>query len=252
MDKETRFAGVLKTLLEQGGENGNFLDAAAVDEACASFGLDREQLELVYEYLKKNHIGVGEPLKDEDYLETEEIDYLKMYLTELESLPDYSDGEKEAVTISAMAGDVSAQSRLIEMHLGNVVEIAKLYTGQGVLLEDLIGEGNIALSLGVTMLGALEHQNEADGMLAHMIMEGMEECIREASRLSEQDEKNLKSVNDVAAKAKALSEELRRKCTIEELMQESGLTRNAIQRAIVFSGDKIEYIDTEGVFGNKE
>ena len=51
-----------------------------------------------------------------------------------------------------MAGETDAQQRLIEIHLADVAEIAKLYAGQGVLLEDLVGEGNLALSFGVTML----------------------------------------------------------------------------------------------------
>jgi RNA polymerase primary sigma factor len=131
------------------------------------------------------------------------------------------------------------------MHLDNVVELAKLYAGQGVFLEDLIGEGNVALSLGVTMLGALEHESEADGMLTRMIMDGMEECIADHAEMTKQDEKSAKSVNDVADKARELAEELGRKVTIEELMQETGFTRNAIQRALVFSGGKIEDIDSD-------
>ena len=245
MNKENEFSRLLNELIERGRQNDSFLESKEVDDAVASFDLNKAQISLVYDYLKKNHIGVGEPLKDSDYLESEEIDYLNMYLEELESLPGFSEGEKEGVTISAMAGDTDAQSRLIEMHLKNVVEIAKLYAGQGVFLEDLIGEGNLALSLGVTMLGALEHQSEADGMLTRMIMDGMEEHIAQVTEQSKQDEKNLKSVNDVAAKAKELSEELRRKVTIDELARETNLSRNAIMRAIVFSGNSIEYIETQ-------
>ncbi|SCX78841.1 RNA polymerase primary sigma factor [Lachnospiraceae bacterium XBB2008] len=245
MNRDAEFAGILKKLVELGRDNDNFLEASVVDEAFASMQLQPGQLEMIYEYLRSNHVGVGEPLKDSDYLESEEIDYLNMYLEDLKALPSFSEGEKEAVTISAMAGDVDAQSRLIEMHLENVVELAKLYAGQGVFLEDLIGEGNVALSLGVTMLGALEHESEADGMLTRMIMDGMEECIADHAEMTKQDEKSAKSVNDVADKARELAEELGRKVTIEELMQETGFTRNAIQRALVFSGGKIEDIDSD-------
>ena len=245
MSRDAEFAGILKKLVELGRDNDNFLEASVVDEAFSSMQLQPGQLEMIYDYLRSNHVGVGEPLKDSDYLESEEIDYLKMYLEDLKALPSFSEGEKEAATISAMAGDTDAQSRLIEMHLENVVELAKLYAGQGVFLEDLIGEGNVALSLGVTMLGALEHESEADGMLTRMIMDGMEECIAEHAEVTKQDEKNAKSVNDVADKARELAEELGRKVTIDELMQETGFTRNAIQRALVFSGGKIEDIDSD-------
>ena len=39
-----------------------------------------------------------------------------------------------------MAGDADAKHRMIEIFLPQVAEIAKLYAGQGVFLEDLIGE----------------------------------------------------------------------------------------------------------------
>ena len=53
------------------------------------------------------------------------------------------------------------------------------HAGQGVFLEDLIGEGNVALTMGVTMLGSLEEPSEAEGMLAKMMMDAMEEYIEE-------------------------------------------------------------------------
>ena len=53
------------------------------------------------------------------------------YLEELEGIDKAGSGEKEAVTLSAMAGDKQAQARLAELFLPEVVEIAKLYSGQG-------------------------------------------------------------------------------------------------------------------------
>jgi len=66
------------------------------------------------------------------------------YLDEVAELPTYTDGEKLAFAMSAMAGEADAQLRLIEIHLADVAEIAKLYAGQGVLLEDLVVVGGKA------------------------------------------------------------------------------------------------------------
>ena len=88
-------------------------------------------------------------------------------------------GQREAILLSAMAGETDAQKRLIEIYLPQVIEISKLYTGQGVYIEDLVGEGNLALAQGVTMLGCLEHAKEAEGMLMKMVMDAMEELIQE-------------------------------------------------------------------------
>lgn len=243
MDKERQFANTLQMLVETAKQNGNILSEEEVRNAYSEVGLSKEQFDMVFDYLKKKHIGIGDTLKDEDFLEKEEIDYLQVYMEELNSLPEYSEGEKEAYTLSAMAGDADGCNKLIEIFLPEVVEIAKLYAGQGVFLEDLIGEGNVALAGGVTMLGALEHANEAQGMLAKLIMDAMEEYIAECADESKKDEKILDKVNKVADKANELCEELRRKCTIDELVAETGYSKKMILDAIKFSGNRIDSIE---------
>jgi len=129
------------------------------------------------------------------------------------------------------------------MYLPKVVEIAKLYAGQGVFVEDLIGEGNVALSMGVTMLGCLEKKEEAEGMLMKMVMDAMEDFISDSMEETQKDNKVLKKVNQVAEKARELSEELRRKVTVEELCTETGLSEKAVRDAMRLSGYTIEDIE---------
>ena len=179
----------------------------------------------------------------DEFLTDEEKDYLQEYLDEVAALPAYTDGEKQAFSIAAMAGETDAQQRLIEIYLADVAEIAKLYAGQGVLLEDLVGEGNLALSFGVTMLGSLEKPEEVEGMLGKMIMDAMEEYIAEHTENSKIDKRVEDKVNKVADKARELAEELQRKVTIEELMEETGMSRKMIEDAVRMSGFKIEDID---------
>jgi len=244
MNQEKQFTNILQSLIDEASANDNIISEERIRESYASSNLNDEQFAMIIDYLKKKHIGIDEPVKDEDFLEQEEIDYLNIYMEELSLLPTYSDGEKEAYTLSAMAGDETAQAKLIEAFLPDVVEIAKLYAGQGVFLEDLIGEGNVALTMGVTVLGAYENAKEAQGILAKLIMDGMEEYISECIENQKQDEKILDKVNKVADKANELSEELRRKVTVEELMSETGLSKKMILDALKFSGNAIDTIET--------
>ena len=250
MDKERAFANTLQMLQEEAKKNGNIISEERVREAYSAVDLNEEQMMMVFDYLKKKHIGIGEALKDEDFLEKEEIDYLQIYMDEIGALPQYSDGEKEAYTLSAMAGDVDAQGRLVEIFLPDVVEIAKLYAGQGVFIEDLIGEGNVALAAGVSMLGALEHASEAQGMLGKLIMDAMEDYISECSDEVKADEKVVNKVNKVSEKALELSEELRRKITVEELMAETGMSKKMIMDAIRLSGNAIDTIEYDKADGD--
>ena len=206
-----------------------------LEEAFAELGLETDQLALVEDYLEKHKIGIGEPVKPEDYLTGEEIRYLDNYLEEIKGLEEVTEGEREAITLSA-------QARLAEIYLPEVVQIAKLYGGQGVYLEDLIGEGNVAVAAGVTMLGCLEHPEEARGMLGKMIMDAMEEHISDSLAEAGSNQKIADKVNQVAEQAKELAQLLQRKVTARELAQETELTEEHILEAIRMSGNRIEDI----------
>lgn len=245
MDKEIAFAKTLEEVKRTARAQQNFITKKEVEEAFSALSLSAEQMEMVYDYLRQNKIGVDEPADADAFLEEEEKNYLDDYLEALRAIPRATDGEREAITLSAMAGDADAVKRLTELMLPEVPQIARLYTGQGVGLEDLIGEGNVALSLGVTMLGALEHADEAQGMLAKMMMDAMEDCIAASAAEEKSDRKIADKVNKVADAANALKEELRRAVTVEELMEESGLSRKAIEDAVRISGGKIESIAAE-------
>lgn len=245
MNKELLFAQTLESVRNLAKEQGNCVSEEQVKDAFASLDLNNEQLQMVFDYLVKHKVGIGQPVNMDDYLTDEERNYLQDYLDELEALPKVSAGEKEAITISAMAGDVSAQNRLTEIYLPDVVEIAKIYTGQGVLLEDLIGEGNVALAMGTTMLGCLEKPAEAQGMLAKMMMDAMEDYIAENASNEKADLKVVQKVNKVMEAARELAEDFRRKVTVEELAAETKMSQSAIREAIKFSGNNIEYIEEE-------
>ena len=243
MEQIKQFEKVLAQMKELAEEQGGFATQVQVEEAFSEFNLTGEQMNLVNDYLKKNRIGIGRPAELSDYMSGEEIDYLEEYLKQLKELSDCSEGEKEAVTLSAMAGDKNAMNRLINIFLPEVAQVAKLYTGQGVLLEDLIGEGNVALTAGVTMLGAMEHAKEAQGMLIRRVMDAMEELIAGNMADINQEKKLADKVNLVADKANELAGELHRKVTVEELMEETGMSRKKILEAFKLSGDKIDALD---------
>ena len=243
MNKELEFAKTLQDVVNQAKDNGNCITREEVEEAFASQNLKEEQLELVLDYLVKHKIGIDEPVNPDEYLTTEDKNYLDEYLEEIKALKTFSPGEKEAVTMSAMAGDADAQRQLIEIYIPQVVDVAKLYAGQGVFLEDLIGEGNVALAMGVEMLGCLEKAEEVPGMLVKMAMDAMEELIRETEDDHKSDRKIADKVNEVSAEAERLAESLSRKITVEELMEETGFSEKKIKDAIRMSGNKITYFE---------
>lgn len=242
-NREILFAKKLEVLRKLAKEQGNQVSEQQVTDTFAELKLSEEQLQMVFDYLVKHKVGIGQTVDLDDYLSDEEKDYLQDYLAEVAELPVYSQGEIEAFTISAMAGQADAQQKLIQVYLKDVAQIAKLYTGQGVFLEDLIGEGNVALTIGVTMLGSLEEPSEASGMLAHMMMNAMEDLVARTNDDRVSDEKIAAKVNKVADKARELAQEYHRKVTVQELAMETNLSEKAILDACRMSGRKIEDID---------
>lgn len=245
ISKERMFAQSLEKVRQKAKEQGNCISEEQVKEEFSTLDLNDSQLKMVFDYLEKHRIGIGEPLPLDDFLTGEEKDYLQEYLDGIAALPVCSDGELEAYTISAMAGEKEAGRRVVEHYLKDVADIAKLYTGQGVPLEDLIGEGNVALAVGVGMLGCLESPSEAQGMLAKLVMDAMEELIQENAANEKTDKKVADKVNLVADKARELAAKLHRKVTPQELMEETGLSGKAIQDAVRMSGYKIEDMDMQ-------
>ena len=240
---EVRFAQILGQVRKLAKEQGNCISEEQVQDAFAELSLSDDQLSLVYDYLKKHKVGIGEPVDLDDYLTDGEMDYLEAYRKEIMLFGEISEGEKEAMILSAMAGEKASQERLIRFFLPKVADVARLYAGQGVFLEDLIGEGNVALTLGVTMLGAFEHAKEAEGALMQMVMDAMERHIQEAVEETEKDKKAARKVNQVADKARELAGDLHRKVTAAELSEETGMSERYIEDAMRMSGFAIEDLE---------
>lgn len=238
MDREILFAKTLESVRKKGRLQGNRISREQVREAFAALSLEEAQLALVYDYLEKHHIGV-----DRENLTEEETDYLQEYLNSLQTMPALSDGEEEAAFLSAMAGERAAQKRLIEVFLPRVPDMAKIYAGQGVYLEDLIGQGNMALSEGVAMLGAAENAKDAAGMLAWIIMDAMEKLIEEGRENRNADKELEDKVNHIAEQARQLAEDLRRKVTVRELAEETGMPEEEIRDVYRISGYVIEDLE---------
>lgn len=243
MGQEEIFRKELAELVRLGKSQGNQLSKEQVKEAFPDSGIDESKIDFIYEYLKQNKIAVEEAFDPEEAMSAEDKDFLAMFMEELEALPKVSEEEKQKIILSAMSDDREAVNRLLEIFLPKVVEIAKLYAGQGVLMEDLIGEGNVALAAAASMTGCVDKPEEAEGFFAGMIMDAMEVLVSLEADEKEIDDKILEQVNRVAEAAEELYKELRRKVTPEELAAETDLTVGEIEEAFRLSGEQIDTIE---------
>lgn len=240
---EQTFLALLQKALQQGRKNGGRISREEIREIFEAFSLDEEQTGQVENYLQAHKIAVGNGQGGEEALLEEEKGYLDSYRQMLEEIPKVSDSVLEALKISAMAGEASARRELSEQMLPAVVDIARLYAGQGVSIEDLIGAGNEALVRGVSLLGYLDSPDEVDGALAKRVMDSMEDLISLTMDQSVTDREMEDLVNLVADQAKELSETLGRKVTARELAGEGEVTMEQITEALRLTGGQIESLE---------
>lgn len=91
-----------------------------------------------------------ESIQDADLSSLAQSDSLRLYLREISRIPLLTAVNESRLAERAERGEKDARNHLIEANLRLVVSIAKKYVGQGLSLEDLIGEGNIGLIRAVT------------------------------------------------------------------------------------------------------
>ncbi len=89
-------------------------------------------------------------IQDADLSNLAQSDSLRLYLREISRIPLLNASNESRLAERAENGEKEARDHLIEANLRLVVSIAKKYVGQGLSLEDLIGEGNIGLIRAVT------------------------------------------------------------------------------------------------------
>ena len=68
-----------------------------------------------------------------------------IYLRDIEGDLSLSVAEEGSLAAAIAGGDGEARTRMIRAHLSLVVKIARSYAGRGLVLGDLIGEGNLGL-----------------------------------------------------------------------------------------------------------
>ena len=90
MEKEILFAKTLEYVKGIAKEQGHIVSKEQVETAFAPLEFGQEQLEMVYDYLRKQKIGIEEAVDPDAFLSEEDIDYLDMYLEELKYMEQVS------------------------------------------------------------------------------------------------------------------------------------------------------------------
>lgn len=129
----------------------------------------------------ENVHGVGGVAASDAETTRHSTPHFQMYLDEVEGLKQLADSEEKELYRRLLSGDVAVIEDISHQWLKRVVAIAEEYKGRGVLLDDLVQEGNIGLLLG---LNVLSKGQESDSGREQVTVADVPELLRGAVRES--------------------------------------------------------------------
>ena len=242
MIDQSQFRKKLEELLEQADVQDKRLTNEQIKEFFAEDGLTEEQMLLVYDFLMSQKIVVSGYYKqqtteqiDESTFSDEEKQYLAEYTEDLKAMKQEQEGERAELLKKAVAQDALAKSRLIELYLPQVVEIAKELHEEGIYLGDCVQEGNVSLILALDMLP----EDDADAFIQQEIRQGILAMMEEHKELKRRDKKMENQVNNLDETLHKMADEKGRGITMSELAEHMKISEDEILDIIKLAGEEM-------------
>lgn len=233
--------------------NGRKISREVVEEFFAGDGLNETQLKKVYDYLtiqgihtdnekqetavqSERKVPVEEKTeKKQAELTFEEKEYLEDYLETLEAILPEQEGERESLFEAAKAGEAAAKSRLTELYMKEVLEVAKeLHDGE-VFLGDMVSEGNIGL---ISALESLEEAEDVAAFLSGEIRNAILLLLEEQTDQKQSDDILVEKVRNLEHKIKEIMDDDEDKYSAEELSAFLDMDLEEIQGILRLTGEE--------------
>jgi len=237
-----------KKLLELGALAKGKSNRVTMEEVRGFFRdmeLSEEQYQLIFAYLASSQVIVEGyvPMQQEEKpaapaMTEEEKRFLKNYQEELSYIRPLE--EEELLSLCREVeetGDGLAKARLTEQFLPEVIEAAHEFRGRGLLLGDLVQEGNIGLMLAMETLGLRPEGTSAREHLRTEIRTAISQAVEEDQ--TEKDAGNILAdrLNNLSDTIKKLSDELERQVSLEELSAYMDMPVEEIEALLKLTGE---------------
>ena len=179
-------------------------------------------------------------------MDLEENDPLRVYLEEIAATPVC--GDENLLAEKCRGGDEGAMLQLTNLGLSRVVELAREYTGYGVLLMDLIQEGSLGLWQAIRNYRRGEYASHRDRWIRFCLAK----AVTIQAHQSGVGQKMRTALEDYRAVDERLLGELGRNPTLEEIaeelhmkVEEAGAVRKMLEDARILARVKQPPVDAE-------
>ncbi len=153
---------------------------------------------------------------------------MDFYLQEISRIPLLKIEEETALARRAFKGDVEAQERLARHNVRFVVSVAKKFQNRGVPLMDLIGEGNVGLMTAARKFDP-DRGVKFISYAVWWIRQAIQAAIARHGRPVRVPLNRTADLNRLGRATVLLTERLGRAPTTGELVEATGLTRDAVR-----------------------
>ncbi len=250
MEQEGKFLESLEELKSIAATQNNQLTLDDIRQYFSDFASDDTKMELIYQYFMSNQIKivgrediVSESEEEEEIILDEKAKkVLQMYMEEIGDIRELGEEEEREFVEKMLAGDEEAKLILIESRLKLVADIAMKYQNRGLLLGDLIQEGNIGLLQGVEEYSA-SVEIPFSQFCIHEIQRGIEQAIKLQKDSQSVGKKIVNRVNELDEAAQDLARELGREATPVELAKRMNITEEEVKDLMKMSLDAISVVE---------
>ena len=263
-----KFSEKLVELLELAKKKKNVLEYQEISDFFKDQPLEVEQMEKVLDFLEASGVDVLrisgndeelildvdddadiEKMDDEEEIELDKIDLsvpegvsiedpVRMYLKEIGKVSLLTADEEIELAKRMEQGDEEAKKRLAEANLRLVVSIAKRYVGRGMLLLDLIQEGNLGL------IKAVEKFDYRKGYkfstyATWWIRQAITRAIADQARTIRIPVHMVETINKLIRVSRQLLQELGREPTPEEIAEEMKMPVERVREILKISQEPV-------------
>lgn len=248
MDEQAKFRTALAVLSASAEQKDRKLTKEEVKEFFKDMDLKEEQYQLVYAYLASRHIqveGVEMPhIRTEEVPYTEEEqEFLRQYKKDLKYVRKQPEHVMPELFARAADGEVQAKKTLTEHYMDRVLGMAEEYAHQGLLIQDLIQEGNLGLMIGLDTLGLMEEGLTFETHLEREIHRAMRAALDEQAGEKSTGEQITEKLNKLADSITELTEDLGREVTPDEISLYLDMPIEEIENLLQIAGENIETAD---------
>ncbi|MGN1066505.1 MAG: RNA polymerase sigma factor RpoD [Candidatus Fimimonas sp.] len=234
----------LQALLDEfKGSNGK-VTLEEVEAKLEKLDLSAEQNAEIYRFLETNGVKVVDTFDKDNTALYKSIgdvavdDPVKMYLRDIGKVPLLSSDEEVELAQRMLEGDEEAKRKLAEANLRLVVSIAKRYVGRGMLLLDLIQEGNMGL------MKAVEKFDPGKGFkfstyATWWIRQAITRAIADQARTIRIPVHMVETINRQIRTQRMLLQELGREPTSAEIGERMGLSAEKVEEIQKIAQDPV-------------